>query len=102
MALYIIVIRNATLARGVNNRKSYAGIQINLIGESSYTNSKDDELQEETAPFILIIVAVSVGGFISSICIGVLIYIAINTIRHRGLKGLQKPPSHIDTEDEDR
>jgi len=50
----------------------------------------------------LIIVAVSVGGVITSICVGVIIYIAIKTIRHRGLKGLQKPPSSLETDEEDR
>lgn len=72
-----------------------------MIGQNDYGTSKDANAEEESAPWILIIVAVSIGGVITSICVGVLVFIAIKTIRHRGLKGLQRPPSS-DTEEEDR
>jgi hypothetical protein len=42
MEMYIVVIRNGSLAREVNNRKSSAGIQLTLFDFTKYGNQSDE------------------------------------------------------------
>lgn len=66
-------------------RNSFTGIQLTLFDKNSYSGIPDAPTPEPDAPLIVIIVAVSIGGVITSICIGVVIYITVKAVKNKGL-----------------
>jgi hypothetical protein len=60
---------------------------------NKYTNGlNDSSTSKDSVPWLVIIIALAVGGTITTICVAVIAFVLVKTIKHRGLAGLQKPP----------
>ena len=56
-----------------------------MFDKNSYTGIPDIPKPEPDAPIIVIIIAITIGGIITSICIGVIIYLCVRAYKNRGL-----------------
>ena len=93
MTFYIVVIKNVTLTKEDKVKKSYSSLQLTIFDKTKYVEDNGKTEEDIDAPMLVIIIAASIGGVLTSICMGVLIYICIKTIKHKGLSGLQIPPT---------
>jgi flagellar biosynthesis protein FliP len=85
--LYTVLFKNSSIK--ITQKSSMAMMQLVLKDVSGYTPS-DDSQQE--APITVIIIAVAVGGLISSFCIGVLVYMILKAVRNRRKNQNQTEP----------
>jgi large-conductance mechanosensitive channel len=81
MTMYIVAYRNATIKKNERVTSSHTSIQLTLMDVSGYQGSDNDSQQD--APIMVIIIAVLVGGLISSFCIGVVVYMAVKAWKAR-------------------
>ncbi len=72
MIVYIVVFRDREL-----NSNSKVSLMIALQDLWDPSNSDEDEKASTT----VIIVAVLVGGIISAICIGIIVYLVVKTVK---------------------
>lgn len=96
MSLYIVMINNATVKKMEGIEMSFASIQLSMVDMSGYTGEDDNSGQD--APIMVIIIAVVVGGLISSFCIGVIVYMVVKAVKNRGKDFIEQPPSPEESE----
>ena len=96
MSLYIVMINNATVKKLEGIEMSFASLQLSMVDMSGYTGDTDSSGQE--APIMVIIIAVVVGGLISSFCLGVIIYMIVKAVKNRGKDFIEQPASPEESE----
>ena len=80
MTVYLVVLKNSNITKRLNIKLSYATLQLFLFDRTEWGAQTSTP---ESAPVMVIIIAVVVGGLISSFCIGVIVYIIMRSIKNR-------------------
>lgn len=96
--LYIVLVRNLTLTEEDFVKNPQAGIQISLFDRTNHLEGPQSPPPE--VPWTVVIVAVSIGGMITALCVAATAYIVINTVKGERKRGVQEAAAT--EQDEDR
>ena len=78
MQVYIVVMKNTTIAKKQSIRTSYASLQFFLFDVSDYVPPPPEK---DNLPVLIITLAVVIGGLIASFCIGIIVYVVIRAAK---------------------
>lgn len=84
MMMYVVVYRNSSIKISSSNKYSHATLQISLIDMWTGSTSSGDQ----EAPVMVIIIAVVVGGLITSFCVGAIVWTICKGLKKKDKDGL--------------